>query len=372
MSTPTWLTTAQKAQHTYAKTLPTKARYGLNMQAFFEHQYPANSAAARFSWHAPREIRLLPLSQAVKEKALQPYLQKHFQLAGGNSSRISAYTHSQTQEGIVIEIPADFEETKPCTLSIQSDSKQFTSGHVIIIAHRGSKISLITTHQQSASSSHNISAFIEEQAELQHIILDQDSPTPQFTQYRHYLEHHSQLLYLDLVIGNHHGEKSVQTYMQGPDSKAQHYHLNLLNKNAQYDLQSIIDHQEANTRSSLFTNAALENQSHMLYRGVIAVADRATDCLSEQKETTLMISPEAKINAAPILDIQNDQVHCSHSASTSSFDPNKLFYMESRGLTPAQTKKMLIHSFLQSNLAHIEKQASKTWIQDHLQSILAY
>ncbi len=367
---PTWLSKSQKHLQQYADSLPIKARYGLNMPAFFDHEVSAKIHAPTFRWHGPEEIRLLPLVDNLDNKALKNYLEKHF-ARNTDTSRIAALTSITSTDGIIIDIPANYQEEKSLTLQIKSSSAGISFGHIVIIARTNSKITLITDQEGNETSSIKISIFVEKDAQLNHIATTRESAKTQFSQHRYYVAERGQVTHIDTNKAAYQGERSIQTYLEGAFSKAEHYHLSVLSSKAKYDLQSVVTHSAPNTTSGIFARAVLDDQSHMIYRGMINVEDGARDSISNQKEATLMLSPTAKIDAIPMLNIINDQVQCSHSASMSNFDPEKLFYMATRGLTPLETKQMLIRSFVQTDLLTITDIGLKTWLQDNLDKLLA-
>lgn len=367
---PSWLTKSQKQLQQYAKELPLKAKYGLNMAAFFEHTIDTKPHAPTFRWHGPEGIKLLPLVESLANPDYKNYLEKHFTHTA-DTSRIAAYTGATSTDGVIIDIPDHYQEEKSITLQIKASTAGINFGHIIVIARNNSKITLITEQESTETSSIQLSAFIEKEAHFNHIATNKPSSAAQFSQHKHHVAEHGHLTYIDTSKEAYQGERTVQTDLEGAFSKVQHYHLSVLSGKAKHDLQSIVTHSAPNTTSGIFARAVLDDQSHMIYRGMINVEDGARDSISTQKEATLMLSPTAKIDAIPMLNIINDQVQCSHSASMSNFDPEKLFYMATRGLTPLETKQMLIKSFIQTNLYDIEDPTLKTWLQDNLDKLLA-
>lgn len=369
MKTPAWLNSAQKVAKEHALSLPTKAKYGLNMTAFFEHEISRETHLPTFTWHGPEEIQLMPISQALTEKKYQQELEKHFS-SYSDTARITSLHQAASVEGIVLVIPDHLQEDRPCKLTINL-ANGVNLSHIIIIAGEKSKNTLITETNGMGESICNLSTFVEANAQINHIAMDSNTAAIHFSDHRYYLAENAQLFYMDWVSSNYQGERHVHTGLVGAKSKAHHYHLGLLTQKAKYDLHTQITHQAPLSNSSMFARAVLDDSSHMIYRGMITVEDQAHDCVSEQKEATLILDPHAKIDAVPMLNIINDQVQCSHSASMSNFDPEKIFYMATRGLTPSETKQMLIQSFLQTDIAQITDPVLKTWLQDHLTQLLA-
>lgn len=369
MKTPSWLTTAQKTAKKHAHSLPLKAKYGLNMAAFFEHEISSKTHIPIFTWNGPEEIQLIPLSHAITKSHYQSELEQHFSIYP-DTTRFASLNQAASFEGIVIVIPDYLEEDRPCKLTIAL-ADEINLSHIIVIAGKNSKTTLITETIGVSETICNLSMFVAANAQLNHIVLDPKTTAVHFSDHRYYLADNAQLFYVDAVSQNYQGERHVHTVLAGTKSNVHYYHLGVLNQKAKYDLHTQITHRASFTNSTMFARAVLDDTSHMIYRGMITVEEQAHDCVSEQKEGTLILAPQAKIDAVPMLNIINDQVHCSHSASMSNFDPEKLFYMAARGIAPNETKKMLIQSFIQTDTAQIPDPVLKTWLQDNLSQLLA-
>lgn len=67
---------------------------------------------------------------------------------------------------------------------------------------------------------------------------------------------------------------------------------------------------------------------------------------ANQKINSLLISPSAKINALPILDVKNNEVECSHGCTIGTLDSETLFYMRSRGLNCREAKNAVIQGYV--------------------------
>ena len=72
-------------------------------------------------------------------------------------------------------------------------------------------------------------------------------------------------------------------------------------------------------------------------------APRADAVLSNRN---LSLHPDAIINTKPELEIYTDDVRCAHGATVGQISEDSLFYLRSRGLSPAQAKRMLCRAFI--------------------------
>ena len=65
----------------------------------------------------------------------------------------------------------------------------------------------------------------------------------------------------------------------------------------------------------------------------------------------LILSEEARSDSIPTLQINTDEVRCSHGSTTGKLDPRQLYYLYSRGYSPAEAKRILVRGFLEELIA---------------------
>jgi len=75
-----------------------------------------------------------------------------------------------------------------------------------------------------------------------------------------------------------------------------------------------------------------------------------------QSNRNLVLSESAEANSLPGLEIQANDVRCTHGATTSRIDPEQEFYLRSRGLRPAEANELLIFGFFEEALNRLESE----------------
>lgn len=117
-----------------------------------------------------------------------------------------------------------------------------------------------------------------------------------------------------------------------------------------FDIKHEIIHAAPRTISHLRVGSVLRGGAKAIIRGLVRVEKNATGCVSRQKEETLLLSDTAEINAVPMLEIENQDVRCSHAATVGRIEEEKLFYLMSRGIDRAEAEKMMIEGFIEPYL----------------------
>ncbi len=111
-----------------------------------------------------------------------------------------------------------------------------------------------------------------------------------------------------------------------------------------WDIEII--HAAPNTSSKTDIKGVVDGSAQAFVFGTIKVLPEAKGTEAFLEERILLVSPNAKAEAVPNLEIETDQVHCSHAAAVGKIDEEQIFYLESRGVSPKSAKEMIISGFL--------------------------
>lgn len=105
------------------------------------------------------------------------------------------------------------------------------------------------------------------------------------------------------------------------------------------------NHNAADTRSDLLYKTVLRDRAHVVWRGMIRVEPEGTRTDGYQRCDSLMLSETARSDSIPGLEIETDDVRCTHGATTGHVDKEQLFYCRSRGLTEFEAMHMIVEGF---------------------------
>ena len=108
-----------------------------------------------------------------------------------------------------------------------------------------------------------------------------------------------------------------------------------------HDLRTVQHHAAPRTRSSLLFKGAVANNAHSVYSGLIRVEKGAKGTNAFQTNRNLVLSEGAQADSVPNLEIEDNDVRCSHASAVGPIDESQLFYLESRGV-PTRTADRLI------------------------------
>ncbi len=104
-------------------------------------------------------------------------------------------------------------------------------------------------------------------------------------------------------------------------------------------------HRAGATRSDLLFRGALTDRSRIVWRGMIRVEQGALKTNAYQRNDNLILSDHARADSIPGLEIEADDVRCTHGATAGHVDPDQVFYMQSRGITRDEAVHVIVEGF---------------------------
>jgi len=152
---------------------------------------------------------------------------------------------------------------------------------------------------------------------------------------------------------------NVAILLAGRSSACDVTGVHVLDGNQQIDLHSFIHHVTPGCKSRQMQKNIVASTAECIFKGKIQVDKLAQQTNSEQLCRTLLISKKARIKAMPLLQIKADDVVCSHGAAVTELDKDQVFYLSSRGLSPQESKKMMLQAFPQDLLGGLAETAPK-------------
>ncbi len=112
------------------------------------------------------------------------------------------------------------------------------------------------------------------------------------------------------------------------------------------EVSVILYHRAAHTRANTVLKGVARDQSFIKFVGRIIIDKDCPDTQSFLEERVLLLSDEARAETVPDLEIESDDVKCSHAASISNLDETQVFYLMSRGINKSVAEEMIVEGFL--------------------------
>jgi Fe-S cluster assembly protein SufD len=111
------------------------------------------------------------------------------------------------------------------------------------------------------------------------------------------------------------------------------------------DFRTFQHHDAPDTTSNLLFKGAVGGRSRSVYTGLIRVSKEARGTNAFQTNRNVKLSDEAWAESVPNLEIETNDVRCSHASTVGPVDPEQRFYLESRGVPPTIADRLIVAGF---------------------------
>lgn len=137
------------------------------------------------------------------------------------------------------------------------------------------------------------------------------------------------------------------------------------------DFRTFQDHVAGRTRSDLVFKGAVVDHARSVYSGLIRMRKGARRAEASQTNRNLVLSEGAHADSVPNLEIEENDVRCSHASAVGPIDPEQRFYLESRGIAPAVCDRLILLGFFDDLLGRAANPAVAAYVRDAVARRLA-
>jgi Fe-S cluster assembly protein SufD len=119
------------------------------------------------------------------------------------------------------------------------------------------------------------------------------------------------------------------------------------------DFRTLQDHDAPWTRSDLLFKGAVEDEARSVYSGLVRLRKTAQKANAHQTNRNLVLTEGARAESIPNLEIEANDVRCSHASAVGPIDDEQRYYLESRGIPPDQAERLIVLGFFDDVFARL-------------------
>lgn len=263
-------------------------------------------------------------------------------------------------DGVFLRVPRGVRLDRSIRLSrwlSRPGTAAFT--RVLIVAEEMSQLSFVeevlsSEMEQQSLASTAAELFAHQGAQVQYVSLQRlGRGAVYLANQRTLAERDSTLNTLNVALGASLGRVDLNAQLLGAGANSDMLGLYFGDGDQHFDFNTSQDHVAPSARSDLLYKGALDGAARGVFRGVIRVHEGAQHTDAYQTNRNLILSDRAVANSLPNLEIEADDVRCSHGATVGQLDQEALFYLMSRGLRRAQAERLVVLGFLGEVLARL-------------------
>lgn len=155
---------------------------------------------------------------------------------------------------------------------------------------------------------------------------------------------------MTVALGGHYARERTDSVLEGPGADSELLAAFFGAGDQMHDLRTVQHHAAPHTRSDLLFKGAVANKSHSVYSGLIRVEKGARGTNAFQTNRNLVLSEGAQADSVPTLEIEDNDVRCSHASTVGPIDESQLFYLESRGVPTHAAERLIALGFMEDVL----------------------
>ncbi|MFA9289447.1 MAG: SufD family Fe-S cluster assembly protein [Weeksellaceae bacterium] len=122
----------------------------------------------------------------------------------------------------------------------------------------------------------------------------------------------------------------------------------------EFNIETIQRHSAPGSLSDLLIKGVFDDQSRLIYQGLIRLEKDAQQSHAYQKNQNLVLSKGTFIDSRPFLEILANDVFCTHGSTTGKLNEEQFFYAKSRGLDDSVTRDLLVSGFTQEVIDKVQ------------------
>ena len=307
-----------------------------------------------------------------------PQVSDYFAKQPGGEEVFTALNTSSVIDGAIVWIPKDQIVNTPVhLLFVATGTAEFLiQPRVLIIAGSGSDVTVVedyVTLNNCAYCTNSVAEIqVDNNAKVNHIRIQRDSKSA-FHIGKTAVSQARDGEYSGIAVnfGGAIARHNWEIYSNGEQTHSQLLGLSWITDDRTSDTHSLIAFSKPHCTANQINKCIADDKSHGIFNGRICVPKLAQQTDAKQLSRSLLLSPKARIDTKPQLEIVADNVKCAHGATVSQLEDDAVFYLQSRGIDSESARKLLTYAFATEVINEIKVDSLRTKLQDMVRSVTA-
>ena len=291
--------------------------------------------------------------------------------AGAPEERASANAWSHFEKALAIDVSG--ETAAEYVVARNGLGTSPRAAHTVITAKPFSRGLVILENSGDANLSENVEIVVGDQAHLTVVTVQEWSPES-----NHLASHFARvgrdatLRHIVVTLGGGVVRVNPSIHLVESGAATEAYGLYFANSGQHLEQRVYIDHVAPQTRSRVKYKGALEGaNARSVWVGDVRIGPDATGTDSYEENRNLVLSEGPRADSIPNLEIETgDIMGAGHASSTGRFDDEQLFYLQSRGISEAEARRLVVRGFLTEIVTQIGSTGTEARLQAAIEAEL--
>ena len=279
---------------------------------------------------------------------IEPHLAAH---ANVEQQLFTAYNTAWLRDGAWVHVAKNVLLREPLhVLHIASRPDAASCPRCLIVAEAGSECTVIEDYVAATAEAYFTNTVteisIQPQARVRHVRLQRESLAAiHIASCAVSLAKDASYVSQSVAFGARLSRYNLDVVHKGEGAQAMMDGLAMISGQQLADTHTTTDHLHANGRCTQLHKTIVGGSAHAVFNGKVLVRKGAQLTNSAQQSRNLLLSPNARVDTKPQLEIFADDVKCAHGATVGQLDAEQLFYLTCRGLPDVQARNLLTYAF---------------------------
>jgi Fe-S cluster assembly protein SufD len=260
--------------------------------------------------------------------------------------------------GAFVEVPPGVVVVEPIVIEHRSGGDGLASfPHTLIVAGESAQVTVLDRFA-AGGEGHLCDAVIEllvgDDARVGYLSVQEHGPgTWQIALQRAHVGRDASLHSSAVALGGDYARLRTESFLTGEGGESDLVAVYFGDGTQMLDFRTLQDHAAPRTRSDLLFKGAVEDEARSVYSGLIRLRSEAQKANASQTNRNLVLTEGAGAESIPNLEIEANDVRCSHASAVGPIDDDQLYYLESRGIQPAEAERLIVLGFFDDVFARL-------------------
>ncbi len=312
----------------------------------------ANDELIHVESHLPEGVICLPLAEALVSHS--DLVQAHFmkQETRLGSAKFAALHEASLTNGLFVYVPDNVEVAGTIEVHhwITGDNTVIFP-HTLIVTGKSSKVRVVDIFRSADDSQPGLAIAFNDlsagpNSKLDYIAIQAFNEVTRVIQINETAtSRDASATGFILNTGGSWARNESLSRLEGPGSRSDMLSVSIPSHEQEYDQRTFQHHVSEGAYSDLLYKNSLYDDSRTIFSGLIFVDKDAHHTDAYQTCRNLLMSDTCEANSMPGLEINADQVKCSHGSTSSQISDEEIFYLRARGIAPAKARQLIARGF---------------------------
>ena len=285
----------------------------------------------------------------------------------------TARNQARWRDGVLVYVPPGVALEEPIKLTVSGAPGEEIEWRALIVLGEGAEAEVWERYASEGEGLFNgvVELIVGDAANLRYVCEQEISDEGWvFATQRAEVGRDANLDWVALGFGSARGKVRMETKLAGRGSGAKVTGAYAGDGTQHLDYDTTQEHAAEDTTSDLAFRGVLTERATAVWRGMIRVDKGAQRTDAFQESRNLLLSTDAHADAIPGLEIEADDVRCTHAAAVAQVDPEQLYYLRSHGLSDGEAKRLVIEGFLSELVERAHEGPIRDVLRDELEGRL--